>query len=74
MWDRNPVFKAVTVKPELLTAIGQCVGHPFLPINDSFVTKMPNGDVPINFFPTPTNPHNTEGYDNGDNAKNDKVI
>lgn len=53
MWDRQPIFKAVTVKPELLTAIGQCVGHPFLPINDSFVCKLPHGDVPIGWHQDP---------------------
>jgi len=31
MWNRHPIFKAVTVKPELLQAIGQCVGAPFAP-------------------------------------------
>ena len=47
MWDRDPIFQAVTVKPELLECIGQCIGHPFLPINDSFVCKLPEGNVPI---------------------------
>lgn len=47
MWDRHDIFQSVTVKPELLTAIGQCVGEPFAPINDSFVCKSPGGNVPI---------------------------
>ena len=47
MWDRHPIFKAVTVKPELLQAIGQCTGAPFAPGNDSFVCKTPRSMVPI---------------------------
>jgi ectoine hydroxylase-related dioxygenase (phytanoyl-CoA dioxygenase family) len=47
MWNRHPIFKAVTVKPELLQAIGQCVGAPFAPGKDSFVCKTPRSMVPI---------------------------
>ena len=32
---------------------GQCTGHPFLPINDSFVCKLPGGDVPIGWHQDP---------------------
>jgi len=53
MWDRDPVFRAVTVKPDLLEAIGQCIGHPFLPINDSFVCKLPRYNVPIPWHQDP---------------------
>src|SRR3954470_10937236 len=53
MWDRDPIFRAVTVKPALLESIGQCVGHPFLPINDSFVCKLPGGNVPIEWHQDP---------------------
>ncbi len=53
MWERDPIFQAVTVKPELLECIGQCVGHPFLPINDSFVCKLPEGNVPITWHQDP---------------------
>ena len=53
MWDRDPIFQAVTVKPELLECIGQCTGHPFLPINDSFVCKLPGGNVPIPWHQDP---------------------
>jgi len=47
MWDRDVVFRAVTVKPDLLEAIGQCIGHEFLPVNDSFVCKLPRYNVPV---------------------------
>ena len=41
------IFREGTVKPDLLACIRQCTGHPFMPINDSFVCKSPRGDVPI---------------------------
>ena len=53
MWDRHPIFKAVTVKPELLQAIGQCTGAPFAPGNDSFVCKTPRSMVPIPWHQDP---------------------
>lgn len=53
MWNRHDIFKSVTVKPELLTAIGQCIGEPFAPINDSFVCKSPGGNVPITWHQDP---------------------
>jgi ectoine hydroxylase-related dioxygenase (phytanoyl-CoA dioxygenase family) len=60
MWDRDPIFRTVTVKPDLLEAIGQCVGHPFLPINDSFVCKIPGGNVPIEWHQDP--PYGNDKY------------
>jgi len=53
MWSRDPIFRASTVNPALLECIGQCYGHPFLPVNDSFVCKVPYGDVPINWHQDP---------------------
>lgn len=53
MWDRDPIFRAVTVNPTLLENIGQCYGHPFLPINDSFVCKIPHGNVPVEWHQDP---------------------
>lgn len=47
MWNRDDIFRAVTVKPELLAAIGQCYGEAFLPLNDSYVCKTPRSMVPI---------------------------
>src|SRR5260221_641973 len=35
MWQRNPIFQAVTVNPDLLENLGQCIGQPFYPWNDS---------------------------------------
>ena len=40
MWQREPIFQAVTVKPDLLENIGQCVGQAFYPWNDSLVVKL----------------------------------
>lgn len=40
IWDRNPIFMAVTVNPEILENIGQCMGMPFYPWNDSLVVKL----------------------------------
>ena len=62
MWDRAPIFQAVTVNPVLLTHYGQLIGHPFMPIVDSFVCKLPFGNVPVRWhqdppFGTPTWPN-----------------
>ncbi|HET7571694.1 MAG TPA: phytanoyl-CoA dioxygenase family protein [Gaiellaceae bacterium] len=53
LWDLHPAFRRATVKPELLAAVGQCVGHPFLPINDSIVVKLPGSGVPIEWHQDP---------------------
>jgi phytanoyl-CoA hydroxylase len=53
MWDRDPIFKAAAVHPELLTCYGQLLGHFFIPIVDSFVCKIPRGDVPIPWHQDP---------------------
>ncbi len=53
MWDRDPMFQAVTVNPSLLTYFGQLVGHPFMPVVDSFVCKIPEGDLPIHWHQDP---------------------
>ncbi|MBV7332505.1 phytanoyl-CoA dioxygenase family protein [Chloroflexi bacterium TSY] len=53
MWDRDPIFQAVTVNPALLTHYGQLIGHPFMPIVDSFVCKIPQGDVPVSWHQDP---------------------
>jgi ectoine hydroxylase-related dioxygenase (phytanoyl-CoA dioxygenase family) len=53
MWERDPIFAAATVHPGLLAMIGQCIGEPFLPINDSFVCKTPHSEVPIHWHQDP---------------------
>ena len=53
MWRRHDIFQAVTVKPQLLAMVGQCLGHPFRPINDSFVCKLPGGNVPVEWHQDP---------------------
>ena len=53
MWRRGDIFQAVTVKPQLLAMVAQCLGHPFRPINDSFVCKLPGGDVPVEWHQDP---------------------
>lgn len=53
MWDRDPIFQAVTVNPVLLTHYGQLIGHPFMPIVDSFVCKLPFGNVPVRWHQDP---------------------
>jgi ectoine hydroxylase-related dioxygenase (phytanoyl-CoA dioxygenase family) len=40
MWQRGAIFQAVTVHPDLLENIGQCVGQAFFPWNDSLVVKL----------------------------------
>ena len=53
MWDRDPIFQAVTVNPTLLSLYGQLIGHPFMPIVDSFVCKLPFGNVPVRWHQDP---------------------
>jgi ectoine hydroxylase-related dioxygenase (phytanoyl-CoA dioxygenase family) len=62
MWGRADIFQAVTVKPTILEMVGQCIGHPFLPLNDSLVCKLPGGNVPVPWHQDP--PYGQEtGYE-----------
>jgi phytanoyl-CoA hydroxylase len=65
MWARGDIFQAVTVNPHLLECVGQCMGHPFIPINNALVNKMPEGNVPIRWHQDPPypNPLITETYE-----------
>lgn len=53
MWSRDPAFQAVTVHPALLAAIGQCIGQPFFPWNDSLVVKAPGRSAPVPWHQDP---------------------
>lgn len=53
MWSRDPIFRAVTVKPALLEAIGQCVGQPFFPWNDSLVVKLAKEGAAVTWHQDP---------------------
>jgi phytanoyl-CoA hydroxylase len=47
LWHRHAAFRIATVHPDLLAAVGQCLGHPFMPVNDSLVVKLPRSGVAI---------------------------
>lgn len=47
VWDRHPAFRAATANPRLLAAVGQCLGHPFVPVNDTVVVKLPRAGAPV---------------------------
>lgn len=53
MWGRDPAFRAVTVNPELLENVGQCIGHSFFPWNDSLVVKMPRDGAAVGWHQDP---------------------
>lgn len=53
LWEGYSAFRAATVHPGLLAAVGQCLGHPFMPINDSLVVKMPRSGVSIPWHQDP---------------------
>jgi ectoine hydroxylase-related dioxygenase (phytanoyl-CoA dioxygenase family) len=53
MWDRDEIFRAVTVHPDLLETIGQCVGQAFYPWNDSLVVKLPHAGAPVKWHQDP---------------------
>ena len=47
MWPRGDVWKAVTLNPDVLENIGQCIGQAFYPWNDSLVVKLPDNGAPV---------------------------
>ena len=53
MWNRADIFKAVTVNPDLLENIGQCIGQAFYPWNDSLVVKLPDSGAPVHWHQDP---------------------
>jgi ectoine hydroxylase-related dioxygenase (phytanoyl-CoA dioxygenase family) len=53
LWERHSAFRMATVNPSLLAAVGQCLGHPFMPINDSLVVKLPHSGVDIRWHQDP---------------------
>ncbi|MGH2637330.1 MAG: phytanoyl-CoA dioxygenase family protein [Actinomycetota bacterium] len=53
LWERHPAFRIATVNPDLLSAVGQCLGQPFMPINDSLVVKLPHSGVAIPWHQDP---------------------
>ena len=53
LWDGYAAFRTATVNPGLLAAVGQCLGYPFLPINDSLVIKLPHSGVAIPWHQDP---------------------
>ncbi len=53
MWNRSDIFKAATVKKELLENIGQIIGHSFYPWNDSLVVKQAHSGAPVHWHQDP---------------------
>ncbi len=51
--DRHQAFRDAITKPVLLSAIGQCVGHPFLPMGEAIVVKLPGSPVTIPWHQDP---------------------
>jgi ectoine hydroxylase-related dioxygenase (phytanoyl-CoA dioxygenase family) len=51
--DHDAAFRMATVNPRLLSAVGQCLGHRFMPINDSLVVKLPQSGVAIRWHQDP---------------------
>jgi ectoine hydroxylase-related dioxygenase (phytanoyl-CoA dioxygenase family) len=53
MWQRGDIFQAVTVQPELLENIGQCIGQAFYPWNDSLVVKLAQQGAAVKWHQDP---------------------
>jgi phytanoyl-CoA hydroxylase len=53
LWESHAAFRIATVNPTLLAGVGQCLGHPFMPINDSLVVKLPHSGVAIPWHQDP---------------------
>lgn len=61
MWQRGDIWQAVTVHPVLLENIGQCIGQPFFPWNDSLVVKLPHCGASVKWHQDP--PYSDPGRD-----------
>lgn len=53
VWGYGKAFRDITVKPEILAIVGQLLGHPFVPVNDTIVVKLPYSGVPIDWHQDP---------------------
>jgi ectoine hydroxylase-related dioxygenase (phytanoyl-CoA dioxygenase family) len=53
VWAYDRAFRDVTVKPEILAIVGQLLGHPFVPVNDTIVVKVPQSGVAIDWHQDP---------------------
>lgn len=53
MWQRGDIWRAVAVNPDMLENIGQCIGHPFFPWNDSLVVKLPHSGATVKWHQDP---------------------
>jgi phytanoyl-CoA hydroxylase len=53
MWEREDIWQAVAVNPGLLENIGQCVGQPFFPWNDSLVVKLAYSGAEVKWHQDP---------------------
>jgi len=53
MWQRDDIFLAATVNPELLENIGQCIGDTFYPWDDSLVVKLSRSGAPVPWHQDP---------------------
>lgn len=53
LWQRHAAFRIATVNPTLLAVVGQCLGHAFMPVNDSLVVKPPHSHVSIPWHQDP---------------------
>lgn len=64
MWQRGAIFQAVTVHPDLLENIGQCIGQGFYPWNDSLVVKLARvgAEVPWHQDPPYNDPQRLSTY------------
>jgi hypothetical protein len=54
LWDSDPAFAAATVNPDLLEAVGQCLGMPFFVMaNEALVVKLPGNGAAVPFHQDP---------------------
>lgn len=53
MWQRQDIWQAVAVHPDLLENIGQCIGQAFFPWNDSLVVKLPYSGAQVPWHQDP---------------------
>jgi phytanoyl-CoA hydroxylase len=53
MFQRQAIFRAVALDPELVTAVAQCVGEACFPWNDSLVVKLRRGGPAVAWHQDP---------------------
>jgi ectoine hydroxylase-related dioxygenase (phytanoyl-CoA dioxygenase family) len=53
VWEYDRAYRMAAMQPKILAVVGQLLGRPFMPINDSIVVKLPRSGVPVPWHQDP---------------------